>query len=270
MFNQMSRVKVHSNGLLFTSQWHLHLADIANAYQSSTLSQMSTDVNKPLRQQSKQLLDREQTGLFAKLNWGCPLSVVRSVCVDGRLTTGAVVTSQGLWWLDERASPGGANGDILNLEQQPVCQYTQRKGRWDRVPGRAALKCGEVSAVCPDREGHGHDSTSYWRSRGDKGVSHNGGEMEEASPMELGRGGWGAGLVLSFTPAGLFEEQRTVTLFRQLTACSHWTQAVNSTWHSIQRFRSFVYPLFALPLRWATASQSRLWRWNSMLIAWNY
>lgn len=195
MFNQMSRVKVYSNGLLFTSQWHLHLADIANAYQSSTLSQMSTDVNKPLRQQSKQLLDREQTGLFAKLNWGCPLSVVRSVCVDGRLTTGAVVTSQGLWWLDERASPGGANGDILNLEQQPVCQYTQRKGRWDRVPGRAALKCGEVSAVCPDREGHGHDSTSYWRSRGDKGVSHNGGEMEEASPMELGRvGGW-AGVV---------------------------------------------------------------------------
>lgn len=132
MFNQMSRVKLYSNGLLFTSEWHLHLADIANTYQSSTLSQMSTDVNKPLRQQSKQLLEREQTGLFAKLNWGCPLSVVRSVCVDGRLTTGAVATSQGRWRLDERASPGGANGDILNLKQQPVRQCTQRKRRWER------------------------------------------------------------------------------------------------------------------------------------------
>lgn len=82
MFNPISHVKLYSNGQLFTSEWHLHLADIANTYQSSTLSQMSTDVNKPLRQQSKQLLEREQTGLFAKLNWGCPLSIVRSVCVD--------------------------------------------------------------------------------------------------------------------------------------------------------------------------------------------
>lgn len=60
------------------------------------------------------------------------------------------------------------------------------------MPGRATLKCSEVSVVCPDREGHGHDSTSYWRLRGDKGVSHNGREMEEAS-LQLG-GSW-AGVV---------------------------------------------------------------------------
>lgn len=143
---------------------------------------------------------------------------------------------------------------------------THRGRGGERVPGRAMLKCREVSVVCPDREGHGHDSTPYWRLRGDKGVSHSGREMEEAS-LELGVG---AGLVLSFTPVGLFKVQWTVTLFRQLTACSHWTQAVNSTWHSMQHFRSFVYPLFALPLRWTKASQSWFWRWNSMLIAWNY
>lgn len=127
MFNQTGCVKLYSNGLLFTSEWHLHLADIANTYQSSTLSQMSTDVNKPLKQQSKQLLEREQTGYLPNWTEGVH-SALSGLSV---LTTRAVVTSQGLWWLDERASPGGANGDILNLKQQPVCQYAQRKKRWE-------------------------------------------------------------------------------------------------------------------------------------------
>lgn len=39
-----------------------------------------------------------------------------------------VVRSQGQWRLDKRASPKGANGNVLNLKHQPLCQNHRGRG----------------------------------------------------------------------------------------------------------------------------------------------
>ena len=61
----------------------------------------------------------------------------------------AVVRSQGLRQLDERASPKGANGNVMNLKHQPLCQNHRGRGG-ERVRKRQTLKRREATVVCPD------------------------------------------------------------------------------------------------------------------------
>lgn len=117
------------NGLFCSLEWHSHMTDIANTYQTSTLNQMSTDGNKHL-QTAEQTIIREGANR-GSLRWtssGCCWVRLLRHRHSGRLTARAVVRSQGPWRLDERASPKGANGNVLNLKHQPLCQNHRGRG----------------------------------------------------------------------------------------------------------------------------------------------
>lgn len=104
------------------------------------------------RQWSKQLLEWEQTRIFelrisSENRWDCLLRHRQR-----QVNSPAVVTPQALWQLDEKTSPKGANGDVLNLKPQPLCQNPQREKRWESE-GKTLKRRGPT-VVCPDREGH--------------------------------------------------------------------------------------------------------------------
>lgn len=137
------------NELFCTREWHSLMTDIATTYQTSTLSHVSTDVNKHL-QTAEQTIIREGEQTELRTSSQCCRICLPRRRHGGWLTASAVVTSQELRRLDERASPKGANGNVLNLKQPASLSKPQRE-----------KEVREASVVCPDREGHGGDSTSY-------------------------------------------------------------------------------------------------------------
>lgn len=119
----------------------------------SAPSHMSTDVNKHL-QTAEQTVIREganRTEDFLAVLLGLSASTSSQRQVNNL----AMARSQGLWRLDERASPKGVNGNVLNLKHQPLCQNHRGRG------GNRHLHEREATVVCPDWEGHDGDSISY-------------------------------------------------------------------------------------------------------------
>lgn len=126
---------------------------IAYTYQMSAPSDMSTDVNKHL-QTAEQTVIRERANrtedFLAVLS-----GLSASTSSQRQVNDSAMARSQGLWRLDERASPKGVNGNVLNLKHQPLCQNHRGSG------GNRHLHKREATVVCPDWEGQGGDSISY-------------------------------------------------------------------------------------------------------------
>lgn len=174
---------------------------IAYTYQMSAPSHMSTDVNKHL-QTAEQTVIREganRTEDFLAVLLGLSASTSSQRQVNNL----AMARSQGLWRLDERASPKGVNGNVLNLKHQPLCQNHRGRG------GNRHLHEREATVVCPDWEGHGGDSISYslrWylEDRGQGCQSSQGSEVGDGGGLCVSS--WKTGgklMVLSFTPADL-------------------------------------------------------------------
>lgn len=214
----------------------------------SAPSHMSTDVNKHL-QTAEQTVIREganRTEDFLAVLLGLSASTSSQRQVNNL----AMARSQGLWRLDERASPKGVNGNVLNLKHQPLCQNHRGRG------GNRHLHEREATVVCPDWEGHGGDSISYslrWylEDRGQGCQSSQGSEVGDGGGGYVsarGRQGesWWCCLSLLLT-------WTTVTLFGQLTVCSHWSQTVNNTWHS----RSHLRQKFCLPNVWSSSQTNK-------------
>lgn len=213
----------------------------------SAPSHMSTDVNKHL-QTAEQTVIREganRTEDFLAVLLGLSASTSSQRQVNNL----AMARSQGLWRLDERASPKGVNGNVLNLKHQPLCQNHRGRG------GNRHLHEREATVVCPDWEGHGGDSISYslrWylEDRGQGCQSSQGSEVGDGGGYVSARGRQGESwwcclsLLLTWT---------TVTLFGQLTVCSHWSQTVNNTWHS----RSHLRQKFCLPNVWSSSQTNK-------------
>lgn len=167
----------------------------------SAPSHMSTDVNKHL-QTAEQTVIREganRTEDFLAVLLGLSASTSSQRQVNNL----AMARSQGLWRLDERASPKGVNGNVLNLKHQPLCQNHRGRG------GNRHLHEREATVVCPDWEGHGGDSISYslrWylEDRGQGCQSSQGSEVGDGGGLCVSS--WKTGgklMVLSFTPADL-------------------------------------------------------------------
>ena len=199
-----------------TQEWHSHMTCIAYTYQMSALSHMSTDVNKHL-QTAEQTVIRE--GANRTVDFLAALSSLSaSTSSQRQVNNSAMVRSQGLWRLDERASPKGVNGNVLNPKHQPLCQNHRGRG------GSRHLRQREATVVCPDWEGHGGDSVSYslqWylEDRGQGSQSSQGSGVGDGGGYVSARGGqrerWRCCLSLLLT-------WTSVTLFGQLTVCSHW------------------------------------------------
>lgn len=220
---------------------------IAYTYQMSAPSHMSTDVNKHL-QTAEQTVIREGANRTEDF-LAVLLGLSASTSSQRQVYNLAMARSQGLWRLDERASPKGVNGNVLNLKHQPLCQNHRGRG------GNRHLHEREATVVCPDWEGHGGDSISYslrWylEDRGQGCQSSQGSEVGDGGGYVSARGRQGESwwcclsLLLTWT---------TVTLFGQLTVCSHWSQTVNNTWHS----RSHLRQKFCLPNVWSSSQTNK-------------
>lgn len=148
----------------------------------------------------------------------------------------AMVRSQGLRRPDERASPKGANGNVLNLKQQPLCQ--NHRGRGGERGGREELfvQTERVTVVTarPILYADG------WRVE-DKGVSrHKGRGTNKVVSARGGRGKPGRCCLSLLLTCLNYSGPSAVKTASSLLLC---TQTVNGSSHSTPHLRQVLFTL---------------------------